>query len=128
MLLWRYIWALPNTVVGLALVPFVLATGGEVRVVYGVLEAHGRLIAWLLRRCVPVPGGAAAMTFGHVVLGRNRAALAATRPHERAHVRQSEIWGPAFIPAYLLSSLWALITARGAYEGNWFERDAMRSE
>jgi hypothetical protein len=38
------------------------------------------------------------------------------------------VWGPAFIPAYLLASLWALATGRNAYSGNYFERDAFCRE
>jgi hypothetical protein len=36
------------------------------------------------------------------------------------------VWGPAFIPAYLLAGLWAFVNGAGAYEGNYFEREAMR--
>lgn len=122
----RYIWALPNTLLGLTLVPFVLATKGGVRLVDGVLEVHGWLPSLLLRRCVPLPGGASAITFGHVVIGRDEAALSAARRHERVHVEQYERWGPAFIPAYLLAGAWALMTGRGAYAGNYFEREAIR--
>jgi hypothetical protein len=68
------------------------------------------------------------MTLGHVVLGRDREALAQTRAHERVHVRQYERWGPAFIPAYLLASLWGFVTGAGAYHGNAFERAAFKGE
>ena len=123
----RYLWALPNTVVGLVFLPAALWRGGGVRIVDGVLEIHGPIVAAMLRR-LPIPGGAAAMTFGHVVLGRNRRALDLTRSHERVHVRQYERWGPAFIPAYLLTSAWAWLRGRGAYHGNPFEREAYRCE
>jgi hypothetical protein len=66
--------------------------------------------------CVAVfrcPGGALAITFGHVVLARDEAALTLTRMHERVHVRQYERWGPAFIPAYVLASAWGIITGTG---------------
>jgi hypothetical protein len=76
----------------------------------------------------PIPGGAAAITFGHVVLGRDRRALEATRAHERVHVRQYETWGPAFIPAYVLASAWALARGGDAYERNRFERAARRTD
>ncbi|CAN5781840.1 hypothetical protein BH24ACI5_BH24ACI5_02940 [soil metagenome] len=118
----RYVWALPNTLVGLLFVP--AAAGGGLRVVDGALELHGPLIARLLRTLVPIPGGAAAITLGHIVLGRDRASLDVTRAHERVHVRQCERWGPAFIPAYLLASISAWLQGRGAHEGNWFEREA----
>lgn len=125
-LLLRYIWAFPNTLVGLVFVPLVILTRGRMEIVDGVLELRGRVIATLLRRCVPIPGGAVAMTFGHVVLGRDRGALAAARAHERVHTGQCEAWGPVFIPAYLLAALWGAIAGAGAYEGNYFERQAFR--
>jgi hypothetical protein len=104
----------------------VLAARGQARLVGGVLEVQGPLARLLLRSCVPVPGGATAITFGHVIVGRDGACLDASRAHERVHVRQCEVWGPAFLPAYLLASLWAWLTGQGAYRGNCFEREAFR--
>jgi hypothetical protein len=123
-LLLRYLWALPNTFVGLLFVPLTCVKGGQRRIVDGVLELDAPAIAWMLRRCIPMPGGAAAMTLGHVVIGRDGRALALTRDHERAHVRQCEAWGPVFIPAYLLAGVWAMINGRAAYRDNYFERQA----
>ena len=121
---WRYAWALPNTTLGLMLVPFVWWSHGRIGVTAGVLEMHGGLLDPLLAVCPPRTGGAAAMTLGHVVIARNQRALDATRAHERVHVRQCEHWGPFFIPAYFLASLWAAATGRGAYYGNYFEQQA----
>jgi hypothetical protein len=64
----RYLWALPNTLIGLLFVPTVIQPRGRMQVVDGVLEAHGPLISAILRHCVPIAGGASAITFGHVVL------------------------------------------------------------
>ena len=128
MFLFRYIWASPNSAIGLLFLPSVLLTGGEFQVVDGVLEAHSAFIAWILRHCTLLPGGAWAITFGHVVLGCDATALAQTRVHERVHVRQYEQWGPAFIPAYLMAAMWGLVTRRGAYYGNFFEREAMQAD
>ena len=122
----RYLWAFPNTLIGLAFVPFVLLTRGHAAVVNGVVELHGRLPDVVLRRCIPIRGGASAITFGHVVLGRDEPCLDASRRHERVHVRQCEVWGPAFIPIYLIASLWAVLSGQGAYAGNYFEREAFR--
>ena len=119
----RYLWASPNTVLGFLFVPVVIASKGRMEIVDGVLELRGSGVATILRR-VPIRGGADAMTFGHIVVGRDRAALASSRQHERVHVRQCELWGPAFVPAYLLASAWGAITRRGAYHGNYFERQA----
>ena len=124
--MFRYAWALPNTLIGLLFVPFVLLTKGRVAIVDGVVELHGRLPGFVLRRFIPIRGGASAITFGHVVLGRDATCLDRTRGHERVHVRQCEVWGPAFIPVYLLASVWAALRGRGAYAGNYFEREAFR--
>lgn len=124
----RYLWALPNTLVGLLFAPLTFGGTGEAQIVDGVLELHGPLIAVLLRRGVPIAGGAAAITFGHVVVGLHRHALDVTRRHERVHVQQCEVWGPAFIPAYLIASLWARLSGDDAYEDNYFERQARTDE
>jgi hypothetical protein len=102
-----------------------LANGG-VRRAGGVLEAHGPWLAWILARLPPRPGGVAALTLGHVVIGRDRASLSRTRAHERVHVAQYARWGPAFLPAYALASLWAVARGRHPYHGNRFEREAFR--
>jgi hypothetical protein len=121
----RYLWALPNTALGLLLVPLVLATRGRARAVDGVLEVCGPVPSFLLRHLVALRGGALAMTLGHVVIGRDQVALDETRAHERAHVRQYERWGPAFLPAYAVAGLWALVARGGAYRGNHFECQAV---
>jgi hypothetical protein len=127
LLLVRYTWALPNTLVGLLCVPAALLARGGVQVRDGVIEAHGPLISAMLQR-VPITGGASAITFGHVVLACDRRALDVTRAHERVHVRQYETWGPAFIPVYLLAGLFALLGGTGAYTGNYFERQARHDD
>lgn len=119
-----YLWALPTTGVGLAVVAAALLTGGRARGHTGVLECHGGFATFLLRRLTLLPGGASAMTLGHVVLGRDAALLDATRAHERVHVRQAERWGPAFIPAYLLASAWVALRGGDPYRDNPFERQA----
>ncbi len=125
---WRrvlaYAWAAPTSMLGLLLLPLVLASGGRVRVVAGVLEIHGRAAAWLLRHATLVKGGALALTLGHVVLGRDAGALDASREHERVHVRQCERWGPLFVPAYSMGSVWAWLRGGDLYKDNPFERAA----
>jgi hypothetical protein len=90
----------------------------------GILEVHGGALRFLLERAVPLRGGAAAMTLGHVVLGRDQPCLASTRSHERVHVRQCEIWGPLFLPAYLLAGLIAVARGGHMHRDNWFEQHA----
>jgi membrane protein YqaA with SNARE-associated domain len=120
---WRYVWASPLTVLGLTLATLTLG-GGRVRIVAGVIEAHGPWLRWLLSTCVPLSGGAAAITFGHVVLGQDEHALNRTRAHERVHVRQYERWGVLFLPAYAAASLLALLSGGHYYFDNVFEREA----
>jgi hypothetical protein len=119
----RYAWAAPTTTLG-----FVVVLAGlrraELRVVDGVLEAHGPTLSWLLSRLTLVPGGAAALTLGHVVVARDEWSLESTRAHERVHVRQCEAWGPFFVPAYCAASLSALLRGRHFYFDNRFEVEA----
>ena len=122
-----YLWASPATLLGLVCALPALHRGGFA-VVDGVIEAHGPLVGNALRYLTPLDGGAAAMTFGHVVLARDVIALNSTRTHERVHVRQYERWGPFFIPAYLLASVWAKLRGRHAYFDNPFEREAYQAE
>ena len=119
----RYVWAGPTTVVGLV-VACALLRRGRAQLVDGVIEAHGPLLDLALRHLTPLAGGAAAITLGHVVIGRNARALAMTRAHERVHVRQYELWGPFFVPAYLAAGLYALARGGHPYYDNRFERDA----
>ena len=120
----RYLWASPNTLIGLALVAVALLSGGRARLCRGVVESSGGAVALLLKHATLLRGGASAITFGHVVLARDRFLLDATRAHERIHVRQYERWGPLFIPAYLLCSLVLWMKGRSGYRDNPFEREA----
>jgi hypothetical protein len=119
-----YVWVSPVTAGALWLVLIGLATGGRAGVVRGVVEVHGGLVGWYLRRGMPWFGPAAAMTLGHVILGRNATCLEQSRDHEHVHVRQYERWGPLFIPAYFGASLWCWLRGYDAYLDNPFERQA----
>lgn len=120
------LWSLPNTLLGLCVGGLGCCMGGSVRIVEGAIEVHGRLLAAVLRRW-PLPrGGIAAVTLGHVVLGRDAATLRHTRRHERVHVGQYERLGPLFLPAYVLASVWAAVHGGHAYLDNRFERQARR--
>jgi hypothetical protein len=107
-----YLWALPNTLVGLAGAATVRARPTLWRGSLLFEDAKGGL-AWFLDK-----RGFAAITLGHVII--------TTRPvsddllaHELGHVVQHERWGPAFYPAYLLTSVLG-------YRRNPFERAAER--
>jgi hypothetical protein len=125
-----YAWTFPTTTVGLIAMTLGALSSERVgerprqRVVDGVLEVHGGLVTWLLTHCTLLDGGASAMTLGHVVLGRDEMLLDLTRDHERVHVRQCERWGPLFLPAYLLASLFIFLRGGRAYRDNPFEREA----
>jgi hypothetical protein len=121
-----YLWALPTTAVGVPLLLAALVSGGRAHWVNGVLEVQGGLARFYLRHVVGIvlKGGASAMTLGHIVVGLDQFALDATRDHERIHVHQCECWGPLFIPAYLLASVYQMARGRRAYRDNPFERQA----
>lgn len=119
----RYGWALPATLLGLALATLALRRG-RLRVVGGVFEAHGPWLQWALTHLVPLGGGAGAMTIGHVVIAQDEYALEVTRAHERVHVRQYERWGVFFLPAYFIASACAALRGGHYYVDNVFEREA----
>jgi hypothetical protein len=128
---WRlliYLWAGPTTLPGLFIAALTLLTGGTLRRHTGVLEIWGGAATWLLTRLVPLPGGALAMTLGHVVLAQSADAHEITRRHERVHVRQVERWGPLFLPAYGLATLIAALQGRRPYRDNLFEVEAYDQE
>ncbi len=119
----RYLWAVPYTLVGLALGVVAVLFGATMRRYHGAVEVYGGRVGALLAR-VPQPFAFSAMTLGHVILAVDRSALAQLRRHEHVHVRQYERWGPLFVPAYLLSSLVQLLRGRNPYRENHFERQA----
>jgi hypothetical protein len=111
--LWGYLWAGPNSLVGLV---GALTTRRRPVRWRGVLlfeDATGGLARFLRWR------GFAAITLGHVIV-TNRRASDGLLAHELEHVAQAERWGPLYYPAYLLGSL------RG-YRRNPFERAARRT-
>ena len=119
-----YVWAAPTTAVGLVAGALTLLSGGQVQLERGALEFHGGFARWFLEtRLVR----ASAMTLGHVILGRDLPCLESCRDHEQAHVRQVELWGGLFLPAYVLASVWAWSRNRHYYLDNWFEVDARRA-
>ena len=122
-----YAWAAPNTLFGLFAGLAILASGGEVRLVRGVLEFSG---GWLCNRksSAPMVFRFCAITFGHVILGVSAADLEVVREHEHVHDAQYEAWGPVFLPAYAASSVWQVLWGRRAYRDNFFERQAYAAQ
>ena len=121
----RLLWAAPCSLLGLALAVPVLLLGGRARWTDGALEVtHRTTLAACgprLRR-MPFRG----VVFGHVILAVTAQELCDIDPHERVHVEQYGRWGPFFLPAYALSSLWQLLRGRDPYWHNHFEVDARR--
>ncbi|MGQ0633923.1 MAG: hypothetical protein ACT4QC_04895 [Planctomycetaceae bacterium] len=120
----RYAWAAPASLLGFVAAAAALSTGGRVQVVRGVLEVHGGVVSWYLRGRLPFVGCCAAMTLGHVILGRDENCLICSRDHEHVHVRQYERWGPFMIPAYFAAGFWQWWQGRHPYLDNPFEREA----
>ena len=89
-----FAWAMPNTLLGLVIGAFTFQAprihGGAI-----VFDRGPRGVTWLLRAM-----NRTAMTLGFVIVS---AAPVEGRllAHERHHVRQSMLWGPLFVPAYL---------------------------
>ena len=110
---------------GLAVGLLGVVSGGRMQRSGPILEFYGGLTEKLLKR---FPGGPGAMTLGHVVVGRDREILDYARSHEMIHVAQYERWGPFFIPAYLLSSLYLMCRRKNPYYDNPFEREAYEKD
>jgi hypothetical protein len=119
-----YAWAGPNTLLGLAAGLAMLVFGAAACRIQGTLEFSGGALGLLFASRLR-PFRFRAVTFGHVILGTSAAALAEAREHEHVHVRQYERWGPFFLPAYIASSAWQLVTSRHVYHDNYFERQAV---
>lgn len=124
----RYLWPLPVTLMGMLVVLLARGSGGALQRVDGVLEASGGWPAKVLRWGFPFSGAVAAITLGHVVIGVSAEALAATRAHERAHVRQFERWGVLLLALYPLAGLMAWARGGDPYRDNLFEREARAAE
>jgi hypothetical protein len=120
-------WAMPYSALGCLAGLAVVLCGGQWQLRAGVLEFCGGGLGRLASR-LPPPLRVCAITLGHVVLGVDRATLAAVRAHEQVHVRQYERWGVLFVPAYLASSAVQLLRRRRPYLDNHFEREARASD
>ena len=119
-----YLWALPNTLLGLALAA-VYASG--LRWVGGCIEAS----------CAEVPGGqwVGAQTHGWLILMRRDMMLdhlKRLRVHEHVHVTHQMILGILFYPAYGAHYAWNRIVLKmdhmTAYRNVWSERLAYKAE
>jgi len=125
-----YVWAFPNTLIGLLAVCLArFGKGSEannIKIVDGVIEAHSGWLPKLFKFLVlftPI-SGIAAITLGHVTIGQNQNELDRCRKHEQVHVRQYERWGIFFLPAYFASSFVAFLKNKDPYLDNVFEVEA----
>ncbi len=108
------LWNAGNSLIGLA---GAIGGRGAWRREEKVLEVSGGwLISLLVRR-----GWAQAITLGDVVLYAEASLIALIHDHEMVHVRQGRLWGPFFLPAYVLESLWQYLWTREGYYNNRFE-------
>jgi hypothetical protein len=125
---WRYLWPLPATLLGVLFALLARCSGGMTQRVEGVLEVSGGWSGKILHRGFPVSGSVMAITLGHVVLGVSLPALESTRAHERAHVRQFERWGALLLVLYPLVGLLVWLRGGHPYRDNPFEIEARAAE
>ena len=93
-----FVWTSPNTLIGLLLG---VCTFQRPRVADGAIifdRAPRGLTALMLR------ASRVAMTVGFVILSA-RPVTGRLLAHEQHHIRQYEVWGPLFIPVYLVLSI-----------------------
>ena len=93
-----FVWALPNTLLGLLVGA---GTFQRPRIHGGALcfDRGPRGVTRLLARFHRT-----AMTLGFVIVS-SVPVEGHLLVHERAHIRQSMLWGPFFVPAYLLLAI-----------------------
>lgn len=114
------LWALPVSLLGLLLAALLgLAAGLRWNWREGVLELLPRREPRWLQRL-----GIDAIALGDLVIARNAGLMDALRAHERVHVAQARRWGPLFLLAYPLASLYCLLRGQRPYWDNCFEREA----
>ena len=113
------LWNSGNTLIGLA-----GALGGRPIWNEGdlVLEVYGGWLIGLLSRA----GWASAITLGDVVLYAGREIVPLLHDHEMVHVRQGRVWGPFYLPAYVLGSAFQWLRTGDGYRRNRFEVAAYR--
>lgn len=117
------VWALPYTLISLAIDVVGLCTGGRGRIRGRTVEFYEGGTKRFVT-CLPHGQFTMAFTLGHTILGQTEAALDICRDHEMVRVRQFERWGLLMGPAYLLASLDRGLIGKRAYRDNLFECEA----
>ncbi len=117
----QHLWNAPNSLLGL-----IGALGGRFRLRRddGVCEVVGGWLIALLTH----QNWAGAITLGDVVIYSDPVMPALCREHELVHVRQGRLWGPLFLPAYLLESAYQWFKTGHGYINNRFERMASEKD
>jgi hypothetical protein len=82
-----------------------------------MLEVSGGWLIGMLSRA----GWASAITLGEVVLYADHTLIPLLHDHEMVHVRQGRLWGPFFLPAYVLESAYQWLRTGDGYRNNRFE-------
>lgn len=119
----KYIWVSPASAIGVCAACVASIVGAEIKRVGGVLEVSlGPRSKVLCKATGYLPF--VAITLGHVVIACSAQEQAALRTHERVHVAQYEVWGPFFLLAYPLESLYQWLRGRHFYLDNRFETAA----
>jgi hypothetical protein len=120
------VWALPVTALGVLLaLPFArLARTTRGGVLHFVARGDGLL--WRAMRRLSI----AAFTLGATVTHADPSGPFDERlvRHEDAHVAQTLVLGPLFLPVYFLASGWAWLRGGDSYRDNWFEVRAREAE
>ena len=88
-----------------------------------VWEVAGGWLIGLLGRA----GWANAITLGDVVLYADRGLIPLLHHHEMEHIRQGRRWGPLFLPAYVLESVYQWLRTGRGYQDSRFEVAARRA-
>lgn len=116
----KYIWAAPASAIGVCAAGIASLVGAQAKPVSGVLEVSLAPRSTVLCKAVArLPF--AAITLGHVVIACSAQEQTVHRQHERVHVAQYELWGPLFLVAYPLESLFQWFRGRRPYLDNRFE-------
>jgi len=123
----RVFWASPNTLLGLVIGSVGMCFGGRARIRGRAIEFYEGGTKWFVQR-LPHGQFTLALTLGHTILGQTDASLDISRNHETVHILQYERWGPLFLPAYFLSSIYMWLVGRRFYRDNPFEREAYNAD
>jgi hypothetical protein len=108
------LWNSGNSLLGLT---GALGGAARFRTDEAVWEVAGGWLIGLLDRA----GWAAAITLGDVILYADARLIPLLHAHEMAHVRQGRAWGPLFLPAYVLESVYQWLRTGRGYWDNRFE-------